>query len=107
LNLALEELSPIQTNEMWQNADKGGIYFLFNKEKVLQYIGKASFASNIGVRIGERFSSKDCRCLVDKFSSITLLATIALPEGRIFEASSIEEYFIHKLQPPLNVIGAK
>jgi hypothetical protein len=105
LVLSLEALSPIITKQMWQNANRAGLYFLFDENEVLQYIGKASFGSNIGVRIGERFSSKDCRCLIPKFSSVTLLATIALPEERIFEASSIEEYFIGELQPPLNVVG--
>lgn len=106
LTLLLEELSPIKTEEMWQHADKAGLYFLFDQEKILQYIGKASFNSNIGVRIGSRFSSKDCRCLVQKFEIVTQLATIALPDDRVFEASSIEEYFICKLSPPLNVIGS-
>ncbi len=90
---------------MWQNADRAGLYFFFDEHEALQYIGKASFKSNIGVRIGERFSSKDCRCLDPKFSSVTLLATIVLPDSRIFEASSIEEYLICELEPPLNVLG--
>ena len=86
LTLSLEELTPIVTVQMWQNADKCGIYFFFDENKVLQYIGKASFRSNIGVRIGTRFSSKDCRCLDQKFRSTKLLATIPLPEDRVFEA---------------------
>ena len=105
LNLTLESLSPIITNGMWQNADRAGLYFFFNKDQVLQYIGKASFGSNIGVRIGARFSCKDCRCIDQRFSSVTSLATIVLPNDRIFEASSIEEFLIKELQPPLNIIG--
>jgi len=105
LILKLENLSPIDTKEMWQNADVAGLYFLFDENEILQYIGKASFNSNIGVRIGERFSGKDCRCLKTKFSSVTHLATIVLPEERIFEVSSIEEFLICELQPPLNKIG--
>jgi len=105
LDLVLQPLSPIKTEEMWQNADKCGVYFLFDKNEVLMYIGKASFNSNIGVRVGERFSSKDCRCLVDKFCSVTMLATIAFQNERAFEAPSIEEYLIRRLQPPLNEVG--
>lgn len=107
LSLELEELSPIVTEIMWQNADKSGIYFLFNENKILQYIGKASFNSNIGRQIGVKFSSKDCRCLIDKFKSCSLLATIPLPPERAFEASSIEEYLITRIKPKLNVIGSQ
>jgi excinuclease UvrABC nuclease subunit len=106
LKIILEELSPIVTKQMWQNADKPGLYFLFDQNQTLQYIGKASFGSNIGVRIGERFSSKDCRCLVPKFEAVHLLATIALPRHRAFEAPAIEEYLIAGMKPPLNTVGA-
>lgn len=105
LTLVLGELSPIKTKQMWQNADKAGIYFLFDQNENLQYIGKASFGSNIGVRIGTRFSSKDCRCFDSKFEIITQVATIALPDDRVFEVPSIEEYLIGNLRPPLNVLG--
>ena len=100
LSLHLNPLSPVDTKEMWQYADKQGLYFLFDSGGTLQYIGKASFNSNIGVRLGERFSSKDCRCLDSRFSSVSMLATIALPKNRAFEASSIEEYLITRLNPP-------
>lgn len=105
LLIALEDLSPIVTKEMWQNADKPGLYFLFDENLTLQYIGKASFGSNIGVRIGERFSSKDCRCMNPKFETVKFLATIALPRDRAFEASSIEEFLIVQIKSPLNLIG--
>ncbi|GFO63640.1 hypothetical protein [Geomonas paludis] len=107
LNLVLNSLAPVATNDMWQNADKKGLYFLFDASGTLQYIGKASFNSNIGIRLGVRFSCKDCRCLDDRFSSISMLATIALEDERAFEASSIEEYLITELQPPLNVVGIR
>lgn len=105
LNLVLNPLAPVNTMEMWQNADKKGVYFLFDSDSRLQYIGKASFNSSIGYRIGTRFSSKDCRCLDDRFSSVSMLATIALPDERAFEAAAIEEYLISRLQPPLNSVG--
>jgi len=105
LKIILEELSPIVTKQMWQNADKPGLYFLFDQDQTLQYIGKASFGSNIGVRIGERFSTKDYRCLVPKFEAVNLLTTIALPRDRAFEASAIEEFLIADMKPPLNTVG--
>lgn len=105
LNLTLGELSPVVTDQMWQNADKPGLYFLFDQTQKLLYIGKASFGSNIGVRIGERFSSKDCSCIDPRFEAVTCLATIALPRDRAFEAPSIEEFLISHIKPQLNTIG--
>lgn len=108
LTLILGELSPIVTKEKWQNADAHGIYFLFDQNNILQYIGKASASkSDIGKRIGGRFFSTDCRFREPKFQYVTQIATIALPNDRIFEASSIEEYLIGRMKPPLNSVGTK
>ncbi|MCL1095858.1 GIY-YIG nuclease family protein [Shewanella kaireitica] len=100
----LDILSPIDTEEMWQNADRAGVYFLFDKDEHLQYVGKASMSSSIGARIGTRFSG-DNSCTDLKFSEVTQLATIPMVDGYEFEAPAIEEYFIKLLTPPLNVTG--
>ncbi|MDO6639742.1 hypothetical protein Q4557_07180 [Shewanella sp. 5_MG-2023] len=101
----LDILSPIDTMEMWQNADRAGVYFLFDKNDGLQYIGKASMSSSIGARIGVRFSSKNNSCVDLTFSDVTQIATIPMDDGHEFEAPAIEEYFIKLLTPPLNVTG--
>lgn len=101
----LDILSPIDTKEMWQNADRAGVYFLFDENDHLQYVGKASMSSSIGARVGTRFSSRDNSCVDLAFSEVTQIATIPMDDGYEFEAPAIEEYFIKLLTPALNVTG--
>ena len=105
LVLKLEKMVTIKTNSQWQNATKPGIYAIFSETSELLYIGKASMSSNIGYRIGAKYSSKTFESRNTKFSEGTQMATIALPEDRSFEAPSIEEFLIKKLNPKLNAVG--
>ena len=40
LKLILNEPTPVNTRGMWQNADKKGLYFLFDIDGKLQYLGR-------------------------------------------------------------------
>jgi hypothetical protein len=88
-----------------------GVYFLFDKNDHLQYIGKASCNGGLGRRLGSHFGWDDEKTMgIAKekyFQDICVIRTIALPHVNGFEAPAIEEYLISNLNPPLNKSGVK
>ena len=77
--------------------DEPCVYFFFNENEELQYIGKAEV---LGYRMGSHFA-KDSkwRDIVKK------VGVLPVPRKSWFEILAIEAYLIDLLQPPENSLG--
>lgn len=88
------------------NAAAAGVYFVFDRDDNLLYIGKAD---GLGSRLGSHFGwSEDKttgRVKNAKFNAAHAVRTIGLPDESRFEAAAIEAFLIRRLDPSLNVIG--
>jgi excinuclease UvrABC nuclease subunit len=94
-----------QYSQKWPNAEFPGVYILFDKNKEVLLIGKASCSRTLGDRLGEKLRWKDKK--IGKGGhlnnpDIRYLATIRVPIDNAFEAPAIEEYLLKKLRPSLN-----
>ncbi|WP_167760330.1 GIY-YIG nuclease family protein [Paraburkholderia pallida] len=88
------------------NAAAAGVYFVFDRDDNLLYIGKAD---GLGARLGAHFGWNADRT-AGRVKSANLdgahaVRTIGLPGESSFEAAAIEAYLIRRLDPGLNVIG--
>jgi len=85
--------------EKWPNSDFPGIYFVFNKDMLLLYVGQASI---LGRRLSQWFrGTEQCDQLRGNWrGSPRFVATVRV--DRHFEALSLEGFFIDELQPPEN-----
>ncbi|NUY04360.1 GIY-YIG nuclease family protein [Paraburkholderia youngii] len=88
------------------NAASAGVYFIFDRDDNLLYIGKAD---GLGARLGSHFGWNTDRT-AGRVKNQKLLAahavrTIGLPDESRFEAPAIEAFLIRRLDPTLNVIG--
>lgn len=91
------------------NADKSGVYAIFDKNKDLLYLGKASNKSSIGRRLYDHFKGyKKPDWSEEKFKKdwegiprYILTYSVEHP----FEAPSLEEFLISRLQPKSNSVG--
>lgn len=101
-----EENEVFRVDSRWPatypNSDRRGIYLIFGKTGRLLYIGKASQQA-IGSRLGTYFQyaeNKGCRIMHSGWSETpAYVVTIAVPDERWYEASSLEEYLIVALKP--------
>ena len=91
-------------SESWPDAGKPGVYALFNGDKELRYLGKASCNTCLGYRIRAHFD-KHGMPKADWAQGLQFLATICVPSDRAFEAPAVEEFLINRLNPPLCGIG--
>ena len=103
-----EKLATICWDQQWPNSDHAGVYLIFNKNGELLYVGKARV---LGHRLASTFEypqprgeSKACE-IVPAWSppGPAYIATVAVPDESKFEAASLEEYLIDKLNPSENV----
>lgn len=107
INPAPRLTSPYDLQRSWlsetiPNADKAGCYFIFDEAGGLLYIGKASLGSTIGRRVATYFFwDKAGDRLASRHEGWTrfpaVVRTIAVEQP--YEAASLEEYLIMKLQP--------
>lgn len=87
----------------WPNAAAPGVYFLFDAEVKLLYIGKSAL---LGKRLSDYFGyeagrGSRCKLVSDQWTAPpAYLATVAVQFT--FEAPSLEEYLISRLSPPNN-----
>lgn len=88
----------------WPHAGNPGVYALFNDNRELLYLGKASCNSDLGYRLRAHFD-KTGAAKASWFESVRHLATIPVPTDRAFEAPAVEEFLIARLNPPLCGIG--
>lgn len=88
------------------NAAAAGVYFVFDRDDNLLYIGKAD---GLGARLGSHFGwnadRTSGRVKNAKLNGAHAVRTIGLPEESRFEAAAIEAFLIWRLDPGLNVIG--
>ena len=94
--------------ETWPYAWYPGVYLIFDSNVSLLYVGKASFGAGVGHRLSAHFcfesdGSRACKVRGSWSARPAFLATIPVEEP--FEAPSLEEYLIGKLQPPDNRRG--
>lgn len=87
--------------------DKPGVYVMLSEAWEVLYVGKSS--AGLGGRLGNYFKAGKTRkegvAKNPWFAQARYLVTLKLPKRRFFEAPSIEEFLIWKLQPPLNSQG--
>lgn len=109
--LRLEVSEPFDTTKPWNystwpNNGFPGVYLFADDNDKVVYIGKAS--KNISVRLGEYWRkgpSGETESCSWKSEDVRFVYTIGLPVDRFFEASSIEEYLISKVNPERNTNG--
>lgn len=90
----------------WPNNGLPGVYFIFDENLTLLYIGKAK---NLGSRLSSYFmyeSDRSCRVKQTGWRVKPHFLVTASVE-KFFEAPSLEEYLIEKLQPSHNSIGVR
>jgi hypothetical protein len=97
--------------DSWPSASESGVYFVFDAELQVLYIGKASMNSSIGARLSTYFGpgpNKECIARKKEHWNGTprYVAVISMQPDFRFEAPALEEYLITKLQPIDNTIGA-
>ena len=98
--------------DVWPRCDKAGVYAIFNRNKKLLYVGKASQSSCIGVRLSSYFRYEKgakgkgpCTTHPDHEWTSAPRYVLAIAVGEAHQAPSLEEYLIEKLEPIDNTIG--
>ncbi len=99
-----------ECEDRWPNVYSPGVYLIFDVNKRVIYIGKASMNSWFGARLGTYFKlGPDKSCVVldaDKWNGDPrFVAVIPMQEDFRFEAPALEEFLITKLQPIDNKVG--
>tara|TARA_R110002124_G_scaffold86074_1_gene222851 strand:+ start:174 stop:608 length:435 start_codon:yes stop_codon:yes gene_type:complete len=88
----------------WPNNSLPGVYFIFDENLSLLYIGKAK---NLGRRLSSYFTyagDRSCRVKeTDWRVKPHFLVTASI--GKFFEAPSLEEYLIEAFKPSHNSVG--
>jgi len=96
--------------EDWPFVCSPGVYFVFDAEMQVLYIGKASMNSWFGARLSTYFKvGADKECVVKNPGSWNgvprFVAVIPMEDEFKFEAPGLEEYLIAKLDPIDNSNG--
>ncbi|WP_227421945.1 GIY-YIG nuclease family protein [Pacificispira spongiicola] len=113
MNLRWSEPWDIQCNfdQTWPNNGRPGCYAIFDRDLKLLYIGKTI---NFGKRLGEHFKvdptdptrKRGLPKTTEAWSpKAHYVLTVALDHA--YEAPSLEEYLIEKLQPCGNRMGIR
>lgn len=97
----------------YPHCDRPGVYAIFNEKKEVLYIGKASNSSSIGGRLSSYFRNKKSNPRICELKHHpdswhgTPRFIMAAAVHKSYQAPSLEEYLIRKMDPPANVIGLK
>jgi len=97
----------------WPDADRKGVYVVFDMDLELLYVGKASHNNCIAGRLGDYFKyttdgTRRCKLKHEDWTrKPQFVATIAVPAEMSFEAPALEEYLIQTLNPSDNTVGAR
>jgi hypothetical protein len=100
---------PEQWKNPWPNSSAPGVYFIFDDQIDLLYVGLAT--DNIGKRLSAHIPGSSTKELkqpewVKKLDKeVGYVASLWLPEDMWFEGLAIEAYLIRKLRPPENKKG--
>ena len=90
----------------WPNNGLPGVYFIFDENLSLLYVGKAK---NLGSRLSSYFmyaTDKSCR-VKDTDWRVTPHFLVTASVDHFFEAPSLEEYLIEQFQPSHNTVGVR
>ncbi len=106
------EISPVyDTQTNWDTGypfgDRAGCYAFFDANKKLVYIGKASLSHILGRRIDSYFlrsGSSPSAVLKHQWESPPRYI-VSIAVSKPYEAPSLEEFLIDKLQPSENLRG--
>lgn len=100
-------------NDIWPDAGRAGVYFIFGEKVNLLYVGKSQF---LGRRLTEHFgydsATEGCRINEQGWKEHPMyVATVAVPMDLTYEKGALEEFLIAELSttcPDLsNAIGVK
>lgn len=80
------------------HAEDPCVYFFFDDNKELLYIGKADI-------LGKRFYQHFSQTNAEWNGKVNNLAILPLPKESWFETFAIEAYLIRELKPPCNKVG--
>jgi hypothetical protein len=94
----------------WPFGHRAGVYMIYSMAFKILYIGKASMKKRLGDRLYTYFGNGE-KCILRAHHKWPdpprFLVNIAVPADMPFEAPSIEEYLIGKLNPIWNVVGRR
>ncbi len=94
--------------DTWPNCDSPGCYAIFDKNKLLLYVGKASHSNTLALRLACHFrcSKTGSKGIVRQSGwSHAPWYVITIGVDKAHEAPSLEEYLITKLNPSDNING--
>lgn len=107
-----QEANQLSWPAEYPNAKRPGIYVVMDSERHVLYIGKASWGSTIGSRLGSYFCGR-----YDEGAKVRhqwtrrprYIATAAVSPDHPFEAASLEEFLITGFRGRLtnNAVGSK
>lgn len=94
----------------WPNPGDTGIYAILDANKKLLYLGKASMGSSIAKRLSAWFKYRPDRSFRTNPRHTWnhkpfFVVSAAVDKEAPWEASALEEFLIHKLDPPENSKG--
>jgi len=93
----------------WPFANRPGVYIFLTQEGDFLYVGKASMKATLGRRLTGHFShvdypnDKTCKTKDVWKEHPFFVVTVSVREP--YEAPSLEEYLIMKLEPKENTVG--
>lgn len=95
----------------WPNVNSAGVYFVFDANRLLVYIGKSSMNSSVGFRLSSYFGfDENWKCRLKHPQSWIgkprYVTTIGMDPEFCFEAPALEEYLIARLPTTDNRAGA-
>jgi len=100
---------PSDWGKEWPNSNNAGLYFIFDRDYQLLYVGKASMDHCIGDRLSAHFpndkATETCRLARWNKEQPMYIATVGVPKDIRFEAAALEEYLIDKLKTVYNLRG--
>ena len=105
----LYDLQSDWTKRQFPDSGAPGCYAFYDEQGTLLYVGKASMAHNLGSRVASYFRR-------DNTAGVTIPRHVGwkalppryvqtIPVRKPYEAPSLEEYLIGKLDPPDNTRG--
>ena len=94
---------------IYPHASRAGVYLILDDQARVLYVGKASMRNDIGSRLGTYFGYAVDRTTCNVRGSWTnqprFVVAVDVPVDSLFEAPSLEEFLIDRLQPVDNQRG--
>jgi hypothetical protein len=92
----------------WPMAEKPGVYFFFDDDLQLLYVGKASMNNTLGARLSSYCgyaADRSCQLKHSWSRKPRFVTVIGLNDDLRFEAPALEEFLIMRLKPVENTVG--